>query len=268
MIMEKGIRKLIIGTSIGIFSAWLFGTLCVRFIFFEDWSKSGPMGDTFGAVNSLFTGFAFAGLIVTIVLQQKGLEVQQKDMRIQQQSIELQTKAIEMQTEELRIQQEETARMADQLESQKNLMTLQRVESIVFQLLKNLNDLVDTLKLKEPNGTGLPSGRSGICEMQLKIHSDKPRFTFEQFYQKNKTDLDRYFKMIVYILHFIQKSDINDKMKSDLASALNIQLSDDEIIIIYMHFNRSGSESFLELLKKFNLYSRYERITSSKQTIT
>ena len=37
----------------------------------DNWSNRGTFGDLFGAVNALFSGLAFAGLIYTIVLQRE-----------------------------------------------------------------------------------------------------------------------------------------------------------------------------------------------------
>lgn len=37
----------------------------------DNWSDRGTFGDLFGAVNALFSGLAFAGLIYTIVLQKR-----------------------------------------------------------------------------------------------------------------------------------------------------------------------------------------------------
>ena len=42
------------------------------------WEKRGQFGDLFGAVNALFSGLAFAGLIITIRQQNKNLEYQQR----------------------------------------------------------------------------------------------------------------------------------------------------------------------------------------------
>lgn len=39
----------------------------------------GQYGDSFGALNTLFTGLAFAGLIVTILLQRQELKAQHKE---------------------------------------------------------------------------------------------------------------------------------------------------------------------------------------------
>jgi hypothetical protein len=46
----------------------------------DDWSDRGTFGDLFGAVNALFSGLAFAGLIYTIVLQKQDLELQRKEI--------------------------------------------------------------------------------------------------------------------------------------------------------------------------------------------
>ncbi len=43
-------------------------------------SKSGVFGDRFGALTSLFSGLAFAGMIVTILLQRDELELQRGEI--------------------------------------------------------------------------------------------------------------------------------------------------------------------------------------------
>ena len=48
---------------------WAVGGIVLWWSFGFDTEKSGQLGDTFGAVNSLFTGLAFAGVVVTIWLQ-------------------------------------------------------------------------------------------------------------------------------------------------------------------------------------------------------
>ena len=42
----------------------------------------GQFGDMFGGVNALFTGLAFAGVIYTILLQRKELELQREELRL------------------------------------------------------------------------------------------------------------------------------------------------------------------------------------------
>lgn len=60
--------------------AWLLSGVIIWYIF-NDWTKSGPFGDTFGAINSLFSGLALAGIIYTIFLQKNELELQRKELK-------------------------------------------------------------------------------------------------------------------------------------------------------------------------------------------
>lgn len=52
-------------------------------LFFCDWGKSGTFGDTFGAVNAIFSGLAFAGVIVTILIQKSELQNQRTELSLQ-----------------------------------------------------------------------------------------------------------------------------------------------------------------------------------------
>ena len=42
--------------------------------------KAGLFGDSFGVLNSLFSGLAFAGIIVTVLLQKEELKLQRKEL--------------------------------------------------------------------------------------------------------------------------------------------------------------------------------------------
>ena len=47
---------------------------------FTNWGDRGTFGDMFGAVNTLFSGLAFSGIIYTIFLQGKELELQREEL--------------------------------------------------------------------------------------------------------------------------------------------------------------------------------------------
>ena len=52
-------------------------------------SERGQFGDSYGAVNALFTGLAFAGLLFTILLQQHQLRLQRIDVFAQIEQMQL-----------------------------------------------------------------------------------------------------------------------------------------------------------------------------------
>ena len=67
-------------------------------------STFGVFGDYFGALNALFAGLAFAGLIVTIRQQSADLKATKEEMRQSRMEMELQTTQFSAQTELLKKQ--------------------------------------------------------------------------------------------------------------------------------------------------------------------
>jgi hypothetical protein len=49
-------------------------------------SERGQFGDSFGVLNSLFTGLGFGGLVITLLLQQKQISYQESEIKFQRQS--------------------------------------------------------------------------------------------------------------------------------------------------------------------------------------
>lgn len=73
-----------------IFLKIAIGFLILTFIFpfivnyyFSDWTQSGTFGDTFGALNAVFSGLALAGVIVTILIQRTELKNQRLELALQ-----------------------------------------------------------------------------------------------------------------------------------------------------------------------------------------
>ena len=80
--------------------------------FEEDPTVRGQFGDMFGAVNALFSGLAFAGVVVVIFLQRRDLEVQQKMLSLQMEELRASREAQESQVKALTITAKINARSA------------------------------------------------------------------------------------------------------------------------------------------------------------
>lgn len=98
---------------------WIIAVIVVALIiilwlwnYTEEWK--GEFGDKFGVINSLFSGLAFAGIIITILLQSR----------------------------ELKLQREELEDTREVFESQLELMKRQQNENSFFNLLENHRQLV------------------------------------------------------------------------------------------------------------------------------
>lgn len=102
MIMKK-LRKFkvwflcLLGVMMVVCSCWFYNNQMEAL----DWSfeQRGQFGDSYGALNALFSGLAFFGLIVALVLQSRDLSTQ--------------TEALRLQIDEFKAQKHEMAKAAD-----------------------------------------------------------------------------------------------------------------------------------------------------------
>lgn len=86
--------------GIGIFSIvvalWL-GSWKYVYIHYGTEDGVGWFGDQFGAVNSLFSGLALAGIIYTIILQKKELKHQREELRLTREEFKTQNETMKIQ---------------------------------------------------------------------------------------------------------------------------------------------------------------------------
>jgi hypothetical protein len=88
-----------------VFILWLvFPHLILICIKGNSWQNTVDYGNTHGAVNSLFAGLAFAGVIVAFLLQREELELQRKELELTRTVLEEQRQQMESQAASLRKQ--------------------------------------------------------------------------------------------------------------------------------------------------------------------
>lgn len=74
------IRNWFLGGLALTFVVWALSGYAIYYIW-PDPTDHGTFGDLFGAINALFSGWAFLGALATIYLQNKELEEQRKEIR-------------------------------------------------------------------------------------------------------------------------------------------------------------------------------------------
>lgn len=90
-----------------------------------DDTKRGTFGDMFGAVNSLFSGLAFAALIFTVFMQREELSLQRKELKYTRQELRRSAEAQEASEKALRAQAE-ASELAATLNAIHTLLTYYR----------------------------------------------------------------------------------------------------------------------------------------------
>ena len=118
MVKQRKLIKLIKWKSV----CWILAILCGIYIWtlipnglywwFSDWlvdsnsstpdainlTKRGLFGDSFGGVNALFSGLAFLGIIIAIILQRQELRLQRQELKNQQKEMKEQRIAMQKET--------------------------------------------------------------------------------------------------------------------------------------------------------------------------
>ncbi|WP_338706515.1 hypothetical protein [Paenibacillus amylolyticus] len=220
-IPEKKVHRVLTLKSILIsfFIIWAAsGILIYTFIPKDD---RGTFGDMFGAINALFSAFAFGGLVYTLFIQRYELSLQRK---------------------ELEMQRLEVARNADQLEEQKNVMIQQSFENTFFKMIElHHNILANSLMIETGKDTEVTRlhyfrlGLEGQANLAENEHDLKERVFNEISTPRGewiKQYINNFYCMLLLTEQFCKNTNINAR-ESDYALIILSQLSDDERVIIF-----------------------------------
>jgi hypothetical protein len=211
-------------------------------VFLVEKDNRGTFGDMFGAVNSLFTGLAFATLIYTAWMQHEELSLQRQ---------------------ELIATRTEITRQADEFAQQSAIFEVQRFESTFFALLRSHSDIVSAMEARNELGTlvarrecfavwysRLKESHSRLASYPDEVSLPTVQQVYAEFYRHHQAELGHYFRHLYHIFKFIQSSDNpNRKMYASLVRA---QLSAyEQIMLFYNCLSMQGIKKFKPLVEQF-----------------
>ena len=225
---------------------WALSFILINF----DVKDRGTYGDMFGPVNALFSGFAFAGLIITLVMQHDELGLQRKEL--------IQTN-------------KELAAQREQFTAQTKTMQIQRFENTLFNMLSLQQGIVNGLEFIPKN---------------VNEKSYKGKYVFEYFYNNKFTGsnitgikqlirlgndvsmylhvpdisiFDSYFRHLYRIYKYIDESPlIDDSERYDYSSIVRAQLSEYELLVLFYNaltINDNGEFKFKRLIEKYAIFN-------------
>lgn len=222
----------------------------------EEWSinKAGVFGDSFGIITALFSGLAFGGLIITILLQ----------------------------SHELRLQRQELSLTREQFHTN-------GFESTFFEMLRLYNEILNSIDVEDndpklsrvlrtvasiQNGTAQPdpiyfvAGRDCFSIFYNRLSSiynqstsdildEKQRLViaYEIFWGECSSELGHYYRYLYHILRFIDSAEIDDKFI--YSAILCSQLSDQELVMLFYYclYKKDDSLDFKALVEKYALFN-------------
>lgn len=253
------LRFVIIFAFLAVIVIWL-GSWCLIETYIDSEDK-GVFGDQFGAVNALFSGLAFAGLIVTLLYQKEELKLQREELA--------QTRG------ELKAQREE-------FEEQNKTLKRQRFENTFFNMLSLQQEIVANLSYKwiqeteeskkDKNKTleKIYSGRSVFeaiyKEVDVKTQKGEKYYggvrtiienNLEYIAVRGISRFDHYFRHLYRIYKFVDSSPlIEDSERYDYACIIRSQLSDYELVMLFYNcLSSNGKEKFKPLIERYSVFN-------------
>ena len=119
--------------ALGVLGLWLLNPLLMHW-WADGFANAGPVGDSFGALTSLFTGAAFVGLIATLMQQQREIRMQRQDLKLQR--------------EEMKAARSELEGQKEQMELQNQSIRQQMFEQTFLGLLKAHTEYVESMSIR------------------------------------------------------------------------------------------------------------------------
>ena len=203
---------------------------------FQNPNEHGTFGDMFGTINALFSGLAFAGLIVTLLYPKEELTLQR---------------------EELKATREEMKSQRMEFEKQNKTLKRQRFENTFFNMLSLQNEIVAGLSYEVTNPTSYKVVQyksrevfSAVC-----LHANFPTSPISK--SRIHPLFNHYFRYLYRIYKYIDNTDlIANGERYDYTCIVRSQLSDYELVMIFYNcLTENGCEKFKPLIEKYTVFN-------------
>ncbi|MCW9013518.1 MAG: putative phage abortive infection protein [Gammaproteobacteria bacterium] len=195
--------------------------------------QAGVFGDSFGVLTSLFSGLAFAGLIVTIWQQKMDLDLTRSEIKVQHFENVL-FKMIEIHNS-----------IVSDLDLRKKVNKEDKMDGNSNMLVASGRDCFSMFykRLKETYDKNIQQ----MSESESYVSS-----IYVAFFKEHQQDLGHYFRYLYNIFRFINESGIERKQL--YTNIVRAQLSDYEILLLFYNcISPNGVNKFKPLVEEFHL---------------
>ena len=180
----------------------------VMFMWFPgNMEKRGQFGDMFGFLGALFSGLAFAGLIVTIRQQREDLKNQRDEIELQREDLKAQTEALKLQKEEIQQTNEELKLQREEMKAQNRTIMLQRFETTFFNMLSSQMEIRNSVEFSEHRGKDAIFGifQNYTSAIRRYGNSVAREYGYDELLLKQY--LDHFYRHLIQTLKMIDTAD-------------------------------------------------------------
>jgi hypothetical protein len=204
----------------------MFGDILVGKVFAP---SLGEFGDVYGSLNTLFSGFAFSGVIITILMQSADLRSTREEMKGQGLQFKQQTEAMQKQVFE------------------SSFFSMMNLHNTISSDLRNKNkfeklfiNLIDIAR------------NPGCRDNKMSEHLSK---IYRVFMKREYSSIGHYFRYIYQVMKFIHSSGLEKDDKFVYMNILRAQLSNYELVLLFVNCQcYERSEKFKKLVEEYAFF--------------
>ena len=264
---KSQLRFWIIVAIMGVIALWGLSWLGIS-KFIDNPTNQGTFGDMFGAVNALFSGLAFAGLIVTLIYQKEELMLQRDELAETRKELQGQREEFEEQNKTMKRQRFENT-FFNMLSLQQEIVANLSFEYYVNPTICPSNIPAEQFYAKCPKG--MLHGREvfegmykrAIIDYNGKRYADGLYNILKHFGYlvytniSTTTRFDHCFRHLYRIYKYVDTSDlITDDERYNYACIVRSQLSDYELVILFYNcLTSNGRAKFKPLIEKYAIFN-------------
>lgn len=225
-----------------IYKGWFFNS---KFI------EMGVFGDSYGALNTLFSALAFTGIIASIYFQREELKATR---------------------EELKETRKEMKNQGDQFEAQTKALNIQVFENTFFNMMKLHGDIVEGVEEFGDDGV-IIKGRRAFKKICENCHDYRYRISgmndfivlYEYYHNNNEASIGHYFRVLYQIIKFIDDSTLDEAKKKTYVNIIRAQLSTYELILLQLNcLSKYGVDKHKPLIEKYSVLEHVSIATLQK----
>lgn len=264
----------------GLISVVVVLVVVYSFVVFYKWmpiDNFGVFGDSFGALTALFSGLAFVGLIITIIMQGDELKLQRKELRLTRKTLDAQK---------------------GEMQKQNKTLAKQQFENTFFKMLEFLEVCVKDVIYYFPDPDSSPgtpdTGREAITFLygafyHKYLHHDRedgiPPYedvvlylkeecknkegiskAYQAFYEKREGNLGQYYRVLYNIFKLVKRTKFTKKEKLVYTNLVRARLSKYELLLIFYNcLSPFGEEKMAPLIRDYNILKHLDKSELPKE---
>lgn len=250
---------IIIIAIIGVIALWGLSWWGIN-KYIDEPTNRGTFGDMFGAVNALFSGLAFAGLITTLLYQRDELKLQRKELSLTRQELNAQKLEFQEQNKTFKCQRFENTFF--------NMLSLQQeiISSLFLECSKfnEANNFFGNCKIIECKGRD--AFRIIYLEAQIKdannnyyegLHEYLKNINIDDCFNDNIVIFNHYFRNLYQLYKLVDTSElITDNKRYDYVQIISNLLSEYELVMLFYYcLATNDQEDFKSLIEKYSIFN-------------